>query len=71
MKRISTIIALGAITIFMSNATFAMQGRSQGGRPTGTGAPSNPEPAHLPFLGLFRQLAPRLQSPQRPRRRAA
>jgi hypothetical protein len=42
MKRISTIIALGAITIFMSNATFAMQGRSQGGRPTGTGAPSNP-----------------------------
>ena len=42
MKQISMMIALVATALFLSSAAFAMQGRGQGGRPTGVGAPSNP-----------------------------
>ena len=41
MKGFSTVIAVIAITLFLSIGVFA-QGRGQAGRPSGIGAPSNP-----------------------------
>ena len=42
MRRLSTVLGILAMVVFVANAAFAAQGRGQGGRPAGAGAPQNP-----------------------------